>query len=159
MRAQDIVKLVVSLLLPLGSGAIGGLATSAAIPTWYQELSKPAFSPPNWLFGPAWTVLYLLMGIAAFLVWRLGWGTPGVRIALAAFLGQLLLNALWSLLFFGLRSPLAGMVEIVVLWLAVGLTIVLFARVSIAAGLLLLPYIGWVTFAAVLNGAILALNR
>jgi len=100
-----------------------------------------------------------LMGIAAFLVWRLGWGTPGVRIALAAFLGQLLLNALWSLLFFGLRSPLAGMVEIVVLWLAVGLTIVLFARVSIAAGLLLLPYIGWVTFAAVLNGAILALNR
>lgn len=159
MRAQDIVKLVVCLVASLGAGAIGGLATSAAIPTWYQSLNKPAFNPPNWLFGPAWTVLYLLMGIAAFLVWRAGWQAPGVRVALAVFLIQLVLNTLWSLLFFGLRSPLAGMIEIVVLWLAIGVTIAMFSRVSVRAGVLLLPYIGWVTFAAVLNGAILALNR
>jgi tryptophan-rich sensory protein len=99
------------------------------------------------------------MGIAAFLVWRQGFGAPGVRLALAAFLVQLMLNALWSLLFFGLRSPLAGFIEIVLLWLAILATVVLFFRVSTAAGFLLLPYIGWVTFAAALNYAILALNR
>lgn len=158
MKTLDILKLSACLTLPLGAGGLGGLATSTAIPAWYQGLNKPAFSPPDWLFGPVWTVLYLLMGTASFLVWRVGWRTRGVTVALAVFLGQLVLNVLWSFLFFGLRSPLAAMVEIVILWLAIGLTLVLFARVSTAAGILLIPYIGWVTFAAVLNGVILALN-
>jgi benzodiazapine receptor len=97
--------------------------------------------------------------VAAFLVWKQGFGAPGVKLALALFLVQLVLNALWSILFFGLRSPLLGLVEIIVLWLAILVTTVLFFRVLPAAGILFLPYIGWVTFAAVLNAAIFALNR
>ncbi|MEO0080064.1 MAG: TspO/MBR family protein [candidate division WOR-3 bacterium] len=159
MKTGDIIKLVVCLALTLGAGALGGLATAPAIPTWYQTLSKPAFNPPQWLFGPAWTVLYILMGVAAFLVWRAGFSAAAVRLALALFLVQLVLNVLWSFLFFGLRSPLAGLVEIVILWLAIAATLVLFFRVSTVAGLLLIPYIGWVTFAAILNAALLALNR
>jgi tryptophan-rich sensory protein len=159
MKAGNVIKLVICLAAPLAAGAIGGLATAKAIPTWYRTLEKPAFNPPDWLFGPAWTTLYVLMGIAAFLVWSRGLGAPGVRLALAVFLVQLVLNAVWSVLFFGLRSPLAGFVEIIVLWLAILASVVLFFRVSSAAGILLLPYIAWVTFAAVLNAAILTLNR
>jgi tryptophan-rich sensory protein len=159
LRAADIVKLVVSFAAVFAAGAIGGLATSPAIPTWYRALHKPAFNPPDWLFGPAWTVLYLLMAVAVFLVWRSGFNAAGVKLALAVFLAQLLLNALWSILFFGLRSPLAGLVDIAALWLAIVATIVLFFRVSTAAGVLLLPYVGWVTFAAILNAAVYRLNR
>jgi len=111
------------------------------------------------LFGPAWTLLYLLMAVAAFLVWRQGLMAPGVKLALVVFLVQLVLNALWSIFFFGLRSPLAGLVDIIVLWLAILATIILFFPVSVPAGILLLPYIIWVSFAAVLNAAILRLNR
>jgi len=130
-----------------------------AIPTWYQGLAKPPFNPPEWLFGPAWTLLYLLMAVAAWLVWKQGIGAAGVKLALAVFLTQLVLNALWSVFFFGLRSPLAGLVDIVVLWLTILATIVFFFRVSVPAGVLLLPYIAWVSFAAILNAAILRLNR
>lgn len=158
MKALDIVKLVVSIALPLGAGALGGLATAPAIPTWYQTLNKPVFSPPQWLFGPAWTTLYILMGIALFLVWRQGFSAPGVRLALLAFLVQLVLNVIWSFLFFGLRSPLIALIEIVVLWLAILFTIIRFFRVSVPAGVLLLPYIGWVTFATILNAALVKLN-
>mgnify|MGYP000707234161 CR=1 FL=1 len=115
--------------------------------------------PPNWLFGPAWTLLYLLMAVAAFLVWKQGFGASGVKLALVAFLVQLALNTLWSVLFFGMRSPLAGLVDIAALWLAILATIVLFFRVSTAAGILLLPYQAWVTFAAALNCALWMLNR
>ena len=130
-----------------------------AIPTWYTGLAKPSFNPPAWLFGPAWTLLYLMMAVAAWLVWKQGIGAAGVKLALAVFLAQLILNTLWSILFFGLRSPLAGLVDIVALWLAILATIVLFFRASPPAGLLLPPYIGWVTFAAIPNAAILRLNR
>jgi len=154
-----VLKLLICLAVVLLAGGIGSLATTKAIPTWYKGLNKPSFNPPDWLFGPAWTTLYLLMAVAAFLVWKHGLGAAGVKLALAVFLAQLLLNALWSILFFGLRSPLLGLVDIIVLWLAILATIVLFFRVSIPAGVLLLPYIAWVTFAAVLNAAILRLNR
>jgi len=154
-----LLKLLASLAAVLAAGGIGSLATMKAIPTWYRGLAKPSFNPPNWLFGPAWTLLYLLMAVAAFLVWKQGFGAPGVKLALAVFLVQLVLNALWSILFFGMRSPLAGLVDIAVLWLTILATIVLFFRVSTAAGILLLPYITWVSFAAVLNAAILRLNR
>lgn len=154
----DIVKLVISIALPLGAGVLGGIATTPAIPIWYEGLNKPAFNPPRWLFGPAWTLLYILMGIALFLVWRKGFNKPGVKLALLVFLIQLVLNVIWSFLFFGLRSPLAGLIEIIILWLAILLTLILFFRVSVPAGVLLLPYISWVTFASVLNGAIVKLN-
>ncbi len=156
---MNVLKLVASLAVVLAAGAVGSLATTKAIPTWYRGLAKPSFNPPDWLFGPAWTLLYLLMAVAAFLVWKQGIGASGVKLALAVFLVQLALNALWSVFFFGLHSPLAGLVDIIVLWLAILVTIVLFFRVSGAAGVLLLPYIAWVSFAAVLNAAVLALNR
>jgi translocator protein len=156
---RDLSRLLICVGTVLLASAIGSFATVRAIPSWYKGLAKPSFNPPNWLFGPAWTVLYLLMAVAAWLVWKHGLGATGVKLALAVFLGQLVLNALWSILFFGLRSPLAGMVDIVAMWPAILATIVLFFRVSVIAGILLLPYIAWVSFAAVLNAAILRLNR
>jgi translocator protein len=141
------------------ASAIGSFATVRAIPVWYEGLAKPSFNPPAWLFGPAWTVLYLMMAVAAWLVWKQGLGAAGVKLALLVFLVQLVLNTLWSILFFGLRSPLAGLVDIIAMWLAILATIFLFFRVSVPAGFLLLPYIAWVSFAAVLNAAILRLNR
>jgi translocator protein len=159
MIGRDLSRLFICLGAVLAASSIGSFATVRAIPTWYKGLAKPSFNPPAWLFGPAWTVLYLMMAVAAWLVWKQGIGAAGVKIALAMFLVQLVLNCLWSILFFGLRSPLAGLVDIVVLWLAILATIVLFFRVSVPAGILLLPYIAWVSFAAVLNAAILRLNR
>jgi len=159
VNGSNLLKLLASLAVVLVAGGIGSLATTRAIPTWYKGLAKPAFNPPEWLFGPAWTVLYLMMAVAAFLVWKQGLDAPGVKLALAVFLLQLLLNSLWSVFFFGLRSPLAGLADIVVLWLAILVTIVLFFRVSVPAGVMLLPYIAWVSFAALLNASILALNR
>jgi benzodiazapine receptor len=158
MAARDIVKLVVSLVACQCAGLIGSVFTIPAIPTWYATLQKPFFNPPNWLFAPAWVTLYLLMGIAAFLVWRRGLGQKGVKSALIIFLVQLVLNALWSVVFFGLRSPLWGAVVILALWVAILLTILRFFKISTAAGALLLPYILWVSFASVLNIAILVLN-
>jgi len=159
VNGSSVLKLVVSLAVVLAAGAVGSLATAKTIPTWYKGLAKPSFNPPEWLFGPAWTLLYLLMAVAAFLVWKQGFGAPGVKLALAVFLVQLVLNALWSVFFFGLRSPLAGLVDIIVLWLAIVATIIFFFRVSVPAGVMLLPYIAWVSFAALLNAAILRLNR
>jgi len=154
-----VLKLLACLAVVFVAGGTGSFATAKAIPTWYEGLAKPSFNPPAWLFGPAWTVLYLMMAVAAWLVWKQGIGAAGVKLALAVFLVQLILNTLWSVLFFGLRSPLLGLADIIVLWLAILATIVLFFRVSTAAGILLLPYIAWVSFAAVLNAAILHLNH
>jgi tryptophan-rich sensory protein len=125
MHGSGLLKLLACLAVVLAAGGIGSLATARAIPTWYRDLAKPSFNPPNWLFGPAWTALYLMMAVAAWLVWKQGIGAPGVKLALAVFLVQLVLNALWSVLFFGLRSPLAGLVGISGLWLAVLATIIL----------------------------------
>jgi benzodiazapine receptor len=158
MGARDITKLVVSIVACQAAGAIGSIFTTPAIPTWYAALEKPFFTPPNWLFAPAWITLYLLMAIAAFLVWRQGLGQKGVNSALLVFLVQLVLNALWSVVFFGLHSPLWGAVVILALWVAILLTIIRFFKLSTAAGALLLPYILWVSFASALNIAILVLN-
>ena len=152
-------KLLASIAACQLAGVVGAVFTRAAIPSWYAYLKKPAFTPPNWLFGPAWISLYLLMAVAAYMVWQKGWQWPGVRLALAVFLVQLLLNFLWSPAFFGLRSPLAGAVVIVVLWLAILLTIFLFFKISRPAALLLLPYILWVSYASALNISIYFLNR
>jgi benzodiazapine receptor len=158
MGARNIVKLVVSLVACQCAGLIGSLATTPNIPTWYATLEKPVFTPPSWLFAPAWITLYLLMAVAAFLIWRKGLAHDGVKCALTLFLVQLVLNALWSVVFFGLQSPLYGMVVILALWIAILLTIIKFFRLSVAAGSLLLPYILWVSFASVLNISIWVLN-
>jgi benzodiazapine receptor len=154
-----VLRLLASFGLVFLAAAIGGSATSRTVSSWYDKLAKPAFNPPNWLFGPAWTVLYILMALAAFLVWNRGLAVPGVKIALALFLVQLVLNALWSVFFFGMRSPLLGLVDIVPLWLAILTTTILFFRVAATAGWLLVPYLAWVSFATALNAAVLRLNR
>lgn len=158
MKARDIVKLVVSLVACQLAGVVGSIFTTSAIPTWYAALEKPPFTPPSWLFAPAWITLYLLMGISAFLIWRRGFDNRQVKIALIIFLVQLVLNALWSVVFFGLESPLYGIVVIVVLWVAILLTMLRFWKLSTAAGALLLPYLLWVTFASMLNISIFILN-
>jgi benzodiazapine receptor len=153
-----ISKLIASIIICQLAGVIGSLFTTPAIPTWYATLKKPSFTPPNWVFSPVWISLFVLIGIAAFLVWNKGLSDQKVKIALSIFAVQLILNALWSVMFFGLRSPLAGLIDIAVLWVAILLSILYFFRVSSAAGILLIPYILWVSFAAVLNFSIWRLN-
>jgi benzodiazapine receptor len=155
---RDVSKLVVSIVACQCAGGIGSIFTTSAIPTWYAALEKPFFTPPNWLFAPAWITLYLLMAIAAFIIWRKGLGKREVRAALIIFLVQLVLNALWSVVFFGLQSPFWGIVVIIALWVAILLTIIRFFRLSTVAGALLVPYIVWVSFASALNIAIWVLN-
>ena len=158
MKARDIIKLIAIIAACQGAGLIGSLFTTAAIPTWYAGLQKPFFTPPNWLFAPAWITLYILMAVAVFLIWRKGLDQKGVRFALIIFLIQLVLNTLWSIVFFGLESPLYGIIVIIALWIAILLTMIKFFKLSTIAGALLTPYIGWVSFAAVLNVAIWMLN-
>ncbi len=158
MLLKRIVKLVVALAVCQLAGFVGSLFTTPSIPTWYASLQKPGFTPPNAVFSPVWITLFVLMGVAAFLVWDKGIGSKGVKTALSAFGVQLGLNLLWSGLFFGLRSPLLAFVEIVALWLAIAAAILTFYRVSKPASFLLIPYIAWVSFAAVLNYAIVRLN-
>jgi tryptophan-rich sensory protein len=152
-------KLIISIAAPLIVGGLSGYATAGGVATWYPTLTKPPFNPPAWVFGPVWTLLYIMMGIAAFLIWRRGLTTEGVRLALAAFVTQLALNGLWSILFFGMQAPGWALVEIILLWLAITATILLFWRVAPAAGMLLLPYLAWVSFATVLNASLWWLNR
>jgi len=153
------LPLVIFVVVSLCAGAAGSIFTASSVKTWYATLSRPAFTPPGWVFGPIWTTLYIMMGIAAGLVCQRGVAVPIVRAALIAFLVQLALNILWSFLFFRLRSPLLGLIDIILLWLAILVTIVLFWRARPVAALLLLPYILWVTFAAFLNLRIWQLNR
>ncbi len=140
----------------LASG-IGQLFTDGEPDGWYRELRKPAFTPPDWVFGPVWSLLHIAMGVAAWLVW-LRRGNRAVTAALVLFAVQLALNAAWPGLFFGLHNPGLAFAEIVALWLAIVLTVATFFRVSNVAGWLMVPYLGWVTFAAVLNMAICRLN-
>jgi len=154
-----LIKAILCILLCLSAGGIGSAFTTSAIPTWYATLVKPSFSPPNWIFAPAWTLLYILMGLAAASVWQKGLQHPQVRSALVVFLIQLILNMLWSVLFFGLRSPFYGLVDILFLWAMILVTIAQFSKVSTTAAALLIPYILWVTFACGLNLGIWLLNK
>lgn len=159
MKLPLVAKFIVCLALTFSAAFLGSLFTRNAISDWYANLNKPFFTPPDWLFGPVWTLLYLLMALSASLVWQKGLESPIVRIALALYLLQLILNGLWTPLFFGLKMPLAAFIEILLLWTAIILTIIASARVSMPAALLLLPYIVWTSFAAVLNFSIWLLNR
>lgn len=151
---KSTVSLTLWILAALAAGIVGSLFPPGE---WYAALDKPSWNPPNGVFAPVWTTLYVLMGIAAWLVWRRA-GFAGARTALLLFAAQLALNALWSALFFGLQNPLAAFLELLVLWGVIVATLVRFWRVTPAAGALLIPYVCWVSFAGVLNFVIWRLN-
>lgn len=156
--AADIAALLVSVAIALLAGWIGSVATMASIPTWYAGLAKPSFTPPNAVFPVVWTILYVMMGVAAWRAWRSDGELFLWRTALLAYAVQLVLNVLWPLAFFGAENPLGGLIVIVVLLAAIAATILAFRRLDTIAALLLVPYLAWTLFATVLNAAILALN-
>lgn len=159
MNRSDFLRLAACIVMCQAAGAIGSVFTVTSLDSWYANLVKPSFNPPGWVFGPVWTLLYTLMGIAAWLVWKRGsLSGPPVRGALTLFLLQLALNALWSVLFFGLKSPLLALVDIAALLAAIVATIAVFRPISPAAAWLMTPYLAWVAFAAILNAAIWRLN-
>lgn len=156
-KRQLWLGLAVFLLVCFTAAGIGSFATYPAIPGWYASLNKPAWNPPSWLFGPVWTVLYAMMATAGWLVWR-QLGLLAAATPLFLFAVQLMLNTMWSVFFFGLHNPGLAFADIVFLWLAIAMTVYVFWRVRPLAGALLLPYLAWVSFAAVLNFAIWRLN-
>lgn len=157
---NKLTKILTVVVTCLAIGYFSGTVTRSAILDWYPTLIKPVFNPPNWIFAPVWSTLYIMMGIAAGLVWDRMDGDKGVvKKALILFAIQLALNALWSYLFFGLRNPMLAGLEIIVLWLMIYETYIHFAKINKIAGYLFLPYLAWVSFAAVLNGSIWWLNK
>ncbi len=154
---KNVGKLIVSLFVPLAIGFIGSIFTRSAVNSWYNTIDKPVFNPPNWLFAPVWTALFILMGSAFYLVWEKGY-TPQRVSSYLVYSGQLVLNLLWSVFFFGLKNPLLGLIDIILLWGLILLNILLFYRIRAVAGLLLIPYLLWVSFAAILNLSIVILN-
>ena len=158
VKAIKVFKFIASLAVCFGASGIGAMADDS-ISNWYAGLQKPNITPPDWVFGPVWTILYLLMGISVFIVWNKGLDYPKVKQALGLFVIQLCLNAAWTPLFFGLHLILAALIEIVLLWLAILATFLVFKRISVRAGMLLLPYLIWVGYAVILNGSIWYLNQ
>ncbi len=158
MTKLKITPLFFSIGVCFLAAGIGSLFTTSAIDTWYATLQKPFFNPPSWVFGPVWTLLYLLMGISLYIVWITKTDKKTKRKAITFFFIQLALNVLWSILFFGLKSPIAAFIGIIVLWLAILLTIKNFLQISKAAGWLLIAYLAWVSFATILNLSIVILN-
>jgi tryptophan-rich sensory protein len=155
----DVIRLGISVAACFAAGGLGSVSTFKAIPTWYATLRKPPKTPPNRAFGPVWTTLYVLMGVSVFLVWRGGLASDVARIAFALFWVQLALNALWSYVFFGMKSIGGGVITIVILWFLILATTVASFRVSILAGSLLTPYLVWVTIASYLNIGVWWLNK
>lgn len=146
-------KLIASIIICQLIGIIGSFFTISSVSTWYLTLNKPSFNPPGWIFGSVWTILYLLMGISLYLIWN-----KKSKTAIIFFVIQLFLNLSWSILFFGLKSPLLAFIEIILLWLAILLTIIITYKISKPAAYLLIPYILWVSFAIILNLFIVILN-
>ncbi|CAH0334575.1 Tryptophan-rich protein TspO [Flavobacterium sp. CECT 9288] len=154
------LKIIIAVAACLAIGYTSGMVTRSSITTWYPTLIKPSFNPPNWIFAPVWSTLYAMMGVAAGFVWsEIKSNEEVVKKALIFFLIQLGLNALWSYLFFGLHNPMLAGLEIIVLWLMIYETYVQFSKINKIAGYLFIPYLAWVSFAAVLNGSIWWLNR
>jgi translocator protein len=157
-RIHSAALLIICIAIPLIAGLIGSLFTTAAIPTWYVSLNKPSFNPPNWIFGPVWTTLYILMGISLYLIVRKGLETPHVRQGVAIFAIQLVVNVVWSIVFFGMHAPVSALAVIFLLLALLIGTIVVFYRISHAAAWLLVPYVIWCCFATILNATIILLN-
>ncbi|MDP2630119.1 MAG: TspO/MBR family protein [Candidatus Uhrbacteria bacterium] len=152
------IKLAISILIPNAVGFASSFAVTGALTTWYPALIKPWFTPPGWLFAPVWVVLYTLMGIAVFFIWREDVQKRLAFYGLAVFDIQLVLNGAWSILFFGYHAPTLALVDIILLWVGIIVTIVLFWKIKRTAAILLVPYLIWVSFATVLNWSIVLLN-
>jgi translocator protein len=152
-------KLVLCIVACLLTGILGSFAVRDSVDGWYAGLARPSFAPPNWAFGVVWPILYVMMGVAAFIVWTKGLGDRRVRVALGLFILQLVLNGLWTPLFFGLHWIAVALVELILLWVAILFTILAFRRISRLAAYLLVPYILWVSFAIALNAGFWYLNR
>jgi len=157
MKKESVIKLVIAVLVCQLAGLAGAIYTSGALTTWYASLQKPSFTPANWIFAPVWISLFLLIGISLWLVWQKE-KKKNINAAFVFFSIQLVLNAMWSAFFFGMRNPLYALIDIALLWLAILATILSFRKISKPAAYLLVPYILWVTFAAVLNFCIWRLN-
>lgn len=157
MKKNQILKLLTSLVLPLGLGSIAGLFTAKAVPEWFAALNRPSFSPPNWLFGPVWTTLYILLGISLFLIWK---QSPGKErnLAIFVFLLQMVLNFAWSFIFFYFNMIGFALIEIILLWISIVIMIVLFYKIKPMAAYINIPYLLWVTFATILNAGYYFLN-
>jgi tryptophan-rich sensory protein len=158
MKLKNIGTLCLFILGSEVVGSIGTIATIPSIPAWYRTLTKPPFTPPNWIFGPVWILLFALMGIAAYLVFEKGWKKKQVKEALFTFGIQFGLNVSWSFLFFGAHSPRAGLAALIILWVAIATSIKNFFAVNRASAVLLLPYILWVSYALYLNAGVAVLN-
>lgn len=158
MNSMQLIKLVISIGLPLAIGAFAGMYTSAAVPDWYASLNRPSFNPPGWVFGPVWTVLYILMGVSLFLVWK---SEPGQarNVAMGVFFVQLALNFAWSFIFFYSKMIGPALIEIIVLWNSIVIMILLFYKIQPLAAYINIPYLLWVSFASVLNASYFVLNR
>lgn len=150
-------KLIISVLMPLTVGSLGGYFTASSVSGWYLYLDKPFFNPPSWIFGPVWTMLYILMGVSFYIVWQKKWGKQKEKV-FNLYFGQLALNFLWSLFFFGAKSPILALLDIFILWYFIFSTILLFHKIDRIAAYLLIPYILWVSFATLLNFSIFILN-
>lgn len=155
---NNAAKLIISIVIPVAIGTTAGFFTATGVDSWYQTIGKPSWNPPNWIFAPVWTTLYVLMGIALFLVWKPDAGDIAKKRAITLFAVQLVLNFFWSFIFFNQQQPGWALVEIVVMWVSILLTIFAFAKVSKTAAWLLVPYISWVSFATILNYTIWKLN-
>lgn len=155
---KNSIKLILSILICEFAGVIGSLFTASAIKTWFVTLNKPFFNPPDYIFAPVWISLYALMGISLYFVWNKGINTKKEKTAVKIFFMQLTLNALWSIFFFGLRSPVIAFIDIVLLWILILYTMVYFYKIEKVSCYLLVPYILWVSFASVLNLSIVLLN-
>ncbi len=154
------IKILVVVVTCLAVGYLSGIVTRSSIETWYPTLIKPSFNPPNWIFAPVWSLLYIMMGWAAALVWNeIESKQEEVKSALILFVIQLALNSLWSFLFFGLKNPMLAGIEIILLWLLIYETFIKFNKISKFAGYLFIPYLFWVSFAGILNASIWWLNR
>ncbi|KND49916.1 MAG: tryptophan-rich sensory protein [Parcubacteria bacterium C7867-002] len=158
VRLSSILKLTLSIVVCQLAGVVGAVFTTSSVQTWYGTLVRPELAPPNWVFGPVWTILFTLMGVAVFLVWKKGIEHGSVRSALRIFALQLVLNTLWSIIFFNFQNVGGALIEIAFLWIAILATIIMFHKVSRIAAYLLVPYILWVSFAAYLNYTFYILN-
>jgi translocator protein len=158
MERSNVIKLINSVALTVGLSAASGYFTVKEIPTWYASLVKPSFNPPNYLFGPVWTILYILMGISLFLIWKQP-PSPQRKKAIVIYVVQFALNLAWSFIFFNQHQIFLAFVEIIVIWIGILLTIFAFSKFSKIAAWLLVPYISWVSFAAFLNYHIWLLNH
>lgn len=154
---NKVTKFIIAMLVTFAAGGIGSLATYSNIPTWYAELIKPTFNPPNWIFGPVWTILYILIGISLYLIWTTK-TKRNKQNAYIVFGAQLVLNALWSIVFFGMHSLIGGSVVVILLWASIIANIKLFWPISKPAAWMLVPYLAWVSFASILTFSVASLN-